>query len=281
MDGFHHPRAHRHRQGRVSGIGYYQDAYDLESLAHMVLVPLGAGGDLRYRPRIIDLERDEIIEEWATAPRDSVLIVDGTFLQRDELAGLWDEVVYLDTGFEVARARGIQRDAARLGSDEAAGHLFDQRYHIACRMYVEEIGPLDRSTIVITNDDIDRPVLRRIGGNASDRLRLFSYGTLRQAEVQLSNFGRHLVGTPDLLPGYRTDWVTIADPEVIAASGSDRHPIVRHTGHPDDVVSGTAFEITPAELAAADTYEVDDYRRVLVRLDSGVSAWVYIAAERP
>jgi uridine kinase len=29
MDGFHHPRAHRHRRGRTSAEGYYEDAYGL------------------------------------------------------------------------------------------------------------------------------------------------------------------------------------------------------------------------------------------------------------
>ena len=39
------------------------------------------------------------------------------------------------------------------------------------------------------------------------------------------------------------------------------------------------FEITPAELAAADTYEVSDYKRVSVVLRSGLQAWVYVAAQ--
>ena len=108
---------------------------------------------------------------------------------------------------------------------------------------------------------------------------LFSYGTLQQEEVQRSNFGRLLHGSPDLLVAHRSDWVQITDPDVIAASGTDRHPIVRPTGDPSDSVAGTLFVITPAELAAADTYEVDDYRRFQVRLSSGTQAWVYLAAE--
>lgn len=38
------------------------------------------------------------------------------------------------------------------------------------------------------------------------------------------------------------------------------------------------FEITAAELAAADRYEVADYKRVEVTLSSGLKAWVYIKA---
>ncbi|PZQ62336.1 MAG: UDP-N-acetylmuramate--alanine ligase [Phenylobacterium zucineum] len=109
-------------------------------------------------------------------------------------------------------------------------------------------------------------------------VRLFSYGTLQQENVQLETFGRRLEGRPDALPGYRREMLRITDPTVIAASGADHHPIVVETGDPADSVAGTVFGITEAELAAADTYEVDDYRRVAVRLLSGVEAWVYVQA---
>jgi gamma-glutamylcyclotransferase (GGCT)/AIG2-like uncharacterized protein YtfP len=43
-------------------------------------------------------------------------------------------------------------------------------------------------------------------------------------------------------------------------------------------VEGTVFVISTDELAAADEYEVDDYRRVTVPLRSGHQAWVYVFA---
>ena len=107
---------------------------------------------------------------------------------------------------------------------------------------------------------------------------LFSYGTLRQREVQLSTFGRELDGRPDAIVGYELDYVTITDPHVIATSGSDRHPILRPSESQDAAVEGTVFAISADELGAADEYEVDDYRRVAVPLRSGDSAWVYIFA---
>jgi gamma-glutamylcyclotransferase (GGCT)/AIG2-like uncharacterized protein YtfP len=105
---------------------------------------------------------------------------------------------------------------------------------------------------------------------------LFSYGTLRQREVQLTTFGRELDGRLDAIVGFELDWVTITDPHVIATSGSERHPILRPTERTDASVEGSVFAISPAELAAADEYEVDDYRRVSVPLRSGERAWVYV-----
>lgn len=107
---------------------------------------------------------------------------------------------------------------------------------------------------------------------------LFSYGTLRQEDVQMASFGRLLKGTDDAMPGYRQSMLEITDPDVIRKSGKRFHPVVAESGDPRDEVPGTLFEITPAELAAADAYEVADYKRVAVRLKSGVEAWVYVQA---
>jgi hypothetical protein len=107
---------------------------------------------------------------------------------------------------------------------------------------------------------------------------LFSYGTLRQREVQLSTFGRELDGRPDAIVGFDLDYITITDPDVIATSGSDRHPILRPTDRDDAAVAGMVFPISYAELLAADDYEVDAYQRISVPLRSGERAWVYVFA---
>ena len=107
-------------------------------------------------------------------------------------------------------------------------------------------------------------------------VRLFSYGTLCQREVQLANFGRELAGRSDSLVGYSLTMVAITDTTVIAVSGSAAHPIVAASDDPSATVAGTVFDITAEELLAADEYEVDDYVRVEVTLASGLSAWVYL-----
>ena len=167
MDGFHHRRGHRHRQGRSSAIGYYEDAYDFESFARLVLDPLGPDGSGCYVARIIDLLTDEPADDPPdVAPPDSVVIVDGSFLQRAELAERWDDVVFVDTAFSVARSRGAVRDADLFGGVEAAGAALDDRYHAAGRHYLREVDPRSMATIVVDNNVIQRPRLRRIGGPA-------------------------------------------------------------------------------------------------------------------
>jgi gamma-glutamylcyclotransferase (GGCT)/AIG2-like uncharacterized protein YtfP len=107
---------------------------------------------------------------------------------------------------------------------------------------------------------------------------LFSYGTLQLESVQLSTFGRKLVGSADTLPDYETSLVKIEDPSVVATSGKEFHPIVKFTGKPGNRVTGTVFQITGEELRNADKYEVAAYRRVAATLVSGIQAWVYVDA---
>jgi hypothetical protein len=106
---------------------------------------------------------------------------------------------------------------------------------------------------------------------------LFSYGTLQQPEVQLANYGRLLDGRPDMLIGYRLERITIEDPAVVEVSGKAVHTIARATGDPEDRVAGVLFELTDAELAATDAYETGAYSRVEVVLESGRSAFAYVA----
>ncbi|WP_308800001.1 gamma-glutamylcyclotransferase family protein [Agromyces silvae] len=107
---------------------------------------------------------------------------------------------------------------------------------------------------------------------------MFSYGTLQQADVQRALYGRAVPTVVDALPGYRIDWLQITDAEVLRMSGSDRHPILRR-GSAGSRVEGAYLELSEAELAATDAYEVDDYVRRTVTLASGVQAFVYLARD--
>jgi len=111
-----------------------------------------------------------------------------------------------------------------------------------------------------------------------DEVWLFSYGTLRQTDIQRALFGREIRSEADRLTGFELGTVTIRDPDVIRLSGSDRHPILRRAGA-DSAAEGTALALTQAEIEAADRYEVADYVRIPVTLASGRQAFVYVHAQ--
>jgi gamma-glutamylcyclotransferase (GGCT)/AIG2-like uncharacterized protein YtfP len=106
---------------------------------------------------------------------------------------------------------------------------------------------------------------------------LFSYGTLQQEDVQLSTFGRLLRGQRDDLPGFEASSVPIEDPQLVATTGRTHHANVTFNGGANNRVTGTVFEVTEAELAAADHYEkIASYTRIAATLASGKQAWLYV-----
>ena len=109
--------------------------------------------------------------------------------------------------------------------------------------------------------------------------RLFSYGALRNGDVQRATFGRLLDGAPDQLVGFRQEAREITDAEFLAKGGARLQSIVVRSGDPEDRVPGWAYIVTEAELAAADAFEPRGYRRIETVLASGARAWVYASAE--
>jgi hypothetical protein len=92
---------------------------------------------------------------------------------------------------------------------------------------------------------------------------------LQRADVQRSAFGRLLEGAHDELVGWQL---------VPASTGGSVHANVIRSDAASRV-TGAAFFVTDAELAAADAYEKpDDYVRVAVRLASGREGWAYVDA---
>ncbi|MDA8990438.1 gamma-glutamylcyclotransferase [Opitutales bacterium] len=108
---------------------------------------------------------------------------------------------------------------------------------------------------------------------------LFSYGTLQMERVQVETFGRKLSGKKDTLSGYALAKVKITDESVLAKSETSFHPILRYTGDSSDQVEGIIFQISDNELQQADDYEIDAYKRIEAKFQSGIKAWVYVATE--
>lgn len=109
--------------------------------------------------------------------------------------------------------------------------------------------------------------------------RLFSYGTLQQEDVQLATFGRRLDGHRDTLPKFAASSVPIPDEGIMASTGRTHYANVIFNDRSDSQVTGTVFDVTDAELAAADEYERSaSYVRIVVGLTSGTTAWVYVHA---
>ena len=95
IDDFHRPRALRYERGRDDPDGFYLDSYDYATFRRVLIDPFLDGaqtsGATGFQLAAFDVRRDAPVEaRWVTGPADAVLIVDGIFLHRPELRGLWN-----------------------------------------------------------------------------------------------------------------------------------------------------------------------------------------------
>jgi uridine kinase len=162
LDGFHLPRAHRLRRGADSPEGFFFDSFDYPALRRELLDPLGPGGSRSCRFAIFDALADAPVETAAEEVGvDAILLFDGIFLQRPELAGAWDLVIFVGIDRDTVLRRAAVRDAARFGSPQAAVARYRARYIPGQDLYEATCHPRDSADVVIDNNLPETPVLVR------------------------------------------------------------------------------------------------------------------------
>lgn len=94
--------------------------------------------------------------------------------------------------------------------------------------------------------------------------KLFTYGSLRNSEIQQKLFNRILTGTLDTLIDYEKGNVVIEGKifnVAISKAGSQ--------------IEGEVYELDQKELERSDRYEGNSYKRVRITLLSGTEGWIY------
>jgi uridine kinase len=152
VDGFHNPRAIRYRRGKADAEGFFLDSYNYDALKRNLIEPFQSGRS--FQTAMFDHTTDLQVSSARIEPDDrAVLLIDGIFLHRDELFGLWDHSVFLDVPFAVSYARMASRD----GSDPNPLAKGNHRYYEGQGIYFRTCHPQDRATILIDNSDIESP----------------------------------------------------------------------------------------------------------------------------
>ena len=157
-DDFLNPSTVRHAKGRTSPAGFWEDTYNYAALQDQLLAPLGPKGDGWYSPASYDSVTDRVAQvEAVRAPSDALVVVEGMFLHRDELASYWDASVFLDVPFTEAASRMAVRD----GSNPDSEHPTMHRYVGGQRLYFDAARPWQRATFVVDNSDFTSPKVIR------------------------------------------------------------------------------------------------------------------------
>ena len=146
IDAFHRPRVERYRQGTESARGFYQDSYNYEAFRSLLVAPFKKGDT--FVTEAFNLETDTpALGERQLAPADAILVVEGIFLHRPELRGIWNFSIWLDVPLDVSHARLVARDGES-GMSE--------RYSGGQEIYARE-KPRSRATAIVDYSDFEHP----------------------------------------------------------------------------------------------------------------------------
>jgi uridine kinase len=149
LDDFHHARAFRHARGRT-GETVWERSFDVEAVRRELLDPWRRGAGSSYRRRWHDLMTDGLVDEPPRpVPEGGVLVVDGVFAQRPELADAWDLVVWVHADDDVRVARMAARDGVSADPD----HPDQRRYLEAQAIYCERCAPEEHADLIVDNTD--------------------------------------------------------------------------------------------------------------------------------
>lgn len=163
IDSFHNPRATRARRGVDSPVGFYFDSHDLNAVRGRLLDPFRAGFG-SYVTAVFDAPSDAPVHvDPAQVRASDVLIFDGIFAQRPELAQYWDLVVFLDGQQRVNLGR-LQFVIDDLPSDplQVVAHVLAwqqriDRYASGMRYYLDMVDPKTNADVVVDNNDLAHP----------------------------------------------------------------------------------------------------------------------------
>lgn len=161
FDDFHRP-GHAQRSKRLEWTPQtlYDEGYDYDAFRDLLLAPLGPGGDRRCRLGILDAASDSAWpEEWHEASADAVVLVDGAFLLRTELAAHWDLTIWVDIDWDTMLARARRRDVAWVGSEELVELRYRRGWLPAHELYEAECRPAERARVVLDNTHVEAPRL--------------------------------------------------------------------------------------------------------------------------
>jgi uridine kinase len=164
MDDFKHPWGHAREHGydRVTGEGYYRNAYDFRSARDLLLAPAGpSGSGVVVLCGVDPLTGEDYRDRRVSTPAGAILVVDSVFAFRAEYNDCWEYRIWLEVEPEIALCRGISRDSAAEGFEEAA-RLHHERYRVSEMIYLAEVCPQALADVIVENSNFACPrIVRR------------------------------------------------------------------------------------------------------------------------
>jgi uridine kinase len=154
LDDFHNPKAIRYA-GDDQAENYFNRSFDIETIIQKLLMPLREKGEYSVILKLLDLQTDshDITKKYSFN-RHTIVLFEGVFLFRQELAPYIDYKIFLDIPLELSKERAKARDS------EEVNNKYDTKYLPAQRKYLREYPPRKVADMVIDNANREYPVIK-------------------------------------------------------------------------------------------------------------------------
>jgi uridine kinase len=113
---------------------------DWKRVLNQVLEPISRNNEGHYQR--YDWVKDDLAE-WNTVPIGGMVVIEGVYSIRKELAAKYDFTIWVDCSRETRLARGLERDG------EEARDVWENNWMIAEDIYVEVDKPYERADLVV------------------------------------------------------------------------------------------------------------------------------------
>jgi HAD superfamily hydrolase (TIGR01549 family) len=151
LDDFHNPKKIRYA-GKNQAENYFKRSFNIGLITQKLLKPLQRKKAFSTEMTLLDWRTDKYgIEIEFTFTPDTIVIFDGVFLLRKELAPYIDLKIFLDITFEESKKRALLRDP------QAILKKYNEKYLPAQARYLKEYPPEKTADLIIDNNDWENP----------------------------------------------------------------------------------------------------------------------------
>lgn len=139
-------RNKRYHTGYEEWYEYYYLQWDIGGLLNTLLKPLNNSENIDLS--FYDKSTDSIFNRHVDVLTNSIVLIEGIFLQRKEWRSFFDYVVFLNCPYELRRERVLNRDSY-IGEYQDTLKKYTERYWLGEKHYLNTINPCSIADLVI------------------------------------------------------------------------------------------------------------------------------------
>lgn len=136
----------RYQTGHEEWYEYYYLQWDIEGIVTNLLEPLNNSHHILLP--FYDKFTDSIFTKRIDVLANSIVLIEGIFLQRKEWKNFFDFIAFLDCPFELRQKRVLNRDSY-IGDFQVRLKKYSERYWLGEKHYINTVKPASIADLVI------------------------------------------------------------------------------------------------------------------------------------